>query len=177
MLPKSSICGTLNWRQSISHDCLETLSFHEWSMHVELYRFFWKNHPFLKKGAVLQKTIFAWLWTWNMYKHAFYTIVFSPLARQGVPACLCIFVSRYNIYIYEYDISMKHISFHARPGNIFHTWSIWLGQKVHPEIWKAKWQAWKVFRIDTPPKINIEPEIDGLEDGFPLPGVSCQVPR
>ena len=28
----------------------------------------------------------------------------------------------------------------------------------------------------TPPKINIEPENDGLEDGVPLAGVSCQVP-
>ena len=26
-----------------------------------------------------------------------------------------------------------------------------------------------------PPKINIEPENDGLEDVFPLSGVSCQV--
>ena len=30
--------------------------------------------------------------------------------------------------------------------------------------------------IDTPPKINIEPENDGLEDDFPLPGVYSQVP-
>ena len=29
---------------------------------------------------------------------------------------------------------------------------------------------------DTPPKINMEPENDGLEDGFPLPGVHSQVP-
>ncbi len=28
----------------------------------------------------------------------------------------------------------------------------------------------------TPPKINIEPENDGLEDDFPLPGVYSQVP-
>ena len=28
----------------------------------------------------------------------------------------------------------------------------------------------------TPPKINIEPENDGLEDDFPLPGVHSQVP-
>ena len=28
----------------------------------------------------------------------------------------------------------------------------------------------------TPPKINIEPENDGLEDDFPLPGVYFQVP-
>ena len=27
----------------------------------------------------------------------------------------------------------------------------------------------------TPPKINIEPENDGLEDDFPLPGVYSQV--
>ena len=29
---------------------------------------------------------------------------------------------------------------------------------------------------NTPPKINIEPENDGLEDEFPLPGVYSQVP-
>ena len=29
----------------------------------------------------------------------------------------------------------------------------------------------------TPPKINIEPEKDGLEDDFPLPGMYSQVPR
>ena len=29
---------------------------------------------------------------------------------------------------------------------------------------------------DTPPKINIEPENDGLEDVFPVPGVYSQVP-
>ena len=28
----------------------------------------------------------------------------------------------------------------------------------------------------TPSKINIEPENDGLEDDFPLPGVYSQVP-
>ena len=28
----------------------------------------------------------------------------------------------------------------------------------------------------TPPKINIEPENDGLEDVSPFPGVYCQVP-
>ena len=30
--------------------------------------------------------------------------------------------------------------------------------------------------IYTPPKINIEPENDGLEDDFPFPGVYSQVP-
>ena len=30
--------------------------------------------------------------------------------------------------------------------------------------------------IYTPPKINIEPENDGLEDDFPFPGVHSQVP-
>jgi len=30
--------------------------------------------------------------------------------------------------------------------------------------------------LTTPPKINMEPENDGLEDVFPLPGVYCQVP-
>ena len=34
----------------------------------------------------------------------------------------------------------------------------------------------KVMVMFTPPKINIEPENDGLEDDVPLPGVSCQVP-
>ena len=29
----------------------------------------------------------------------------------------------------------------------------------------------------TPPKINIEPENDGLEDEYPFPGVYSQVPR
>ena len=28
----------------------------------------------------------------------------------------------------------------------------------------------------TPPKINIEPDNDGLEDDFPLPGVYSQAP-
>ena len=28
----------------------------------------------------------------------------------------------------------------------------------------------------TPPKINLEPENDGLEDDFPFPGVYSQVP-
>ena len=30
--------------------------------------------------------------------------------------------------------------------------------------------------VSTPPKINIEPENDDLEDDFPLPGVYSQVP-
>ncbi len=30
--------------------------------------------------------------------------------------------------------------------------------------------------LSTPPKINIEPENDGLEDDFPFPGVYSQVP-
>ena len=30
--------------------------------------------------------------------------------------------------------------------------------------------------LGTPPKINIEPEHDGLEDDFPFPGVYSQVP-
>ncbi len=30
--------------------------------------------------------------------------------------------------------------------------------------------------LNTPPKINIEPENDGLEDDFPLPGVYSLVP-
>ena len=30
--------------------------------------------------------------------------------------------------------------------------------------------------MSTPPKINIEPENDGLEDVFPCPGVYSQVP-
>ena len=30
--------------------------------------------------------------------------------------------------------------------------------------------------VDTPPKINIEPENDGLEDDLPFPGVYSQVP-
>ena len=32
------------------------------------------------------------------------------------------------------------------------------------------------FLWDTPPKINIEPENDGLEDDVPFPGVYLQVP-
>ena len=28
----------------------------------------------------------------------------------------------------------------------------------------------------TPPKVNIEPENDGLEDYFPFPGVYSQIP-
>ena len=32
------------------------------------------------------------------------------------------------------------------------------------------------FHLTTPPKIKIEPENDGLEDDFPLPGVYSQVP-
>ena len=32
------------------------------------------------------------------------------------------------------------------------------------------------FMATTPPKINIEPENDSLEDVFPFPGVYCQVP-
>ena len=33
----------------------------------------------------------------------------------------------------------------------------------------------KKFISATPPKINIEPENDGLEDDFPFPGVYSQV--
>ena len=32
------------------------------------------------------------------------------------------------------------------------------------------------IKKDTPRKINIEPENDGLEDDFPFPGVYSQVP-
>ena len=32
------------------------------------------------------------------------------------------------------------------------------------------------YILVTPPKIDIEPENDGLEDDFPLPGVYSQVP-
>ena len=35
-------------------------------------------------------------------------------------------------------------------------------------------QKWPI--LSTPPKINIEPENDGLEDDFPFPGVYSQVP-
>ena len=34
---------------------------------------------------------------------------------------------------------------------------------------------WEVNQF-TPPKINIEPENDDLEDDFPLPGLDSQVP-
>ena len=33
-----------------------------------------------------------------------------------------------------------------------------------------------IYIYNTPPKINIEPENDGLQDDFPLPGVYSQVP-
>lgn len=128
MLPKSSIRGTLNWRQSISHH-ITSLSRNAYFMSG---RCMWNckgsfvNHPFLKIVPFLQKTIFGWPWTWNMYIDVCYTIVFSPSARQGVPACLCICVSRYIWYIYETHIISK-------PGNMFHTWSIWR-VKSSPEI-------------------------------------------
>ena len=38
-------------------------------------------------------------------------------------------------------------------------------------------ENWRVsFKEVTPPKINIEPEHDGLEDVSPFPGVYSQVP-
>ena len=35
---------------------------------------------------------------------------------------------------------------------------------------------WPKFMAYTPPKINIEPENDGLKDDFPFPGWYSQVP-
>ena len=43
------------------------------------------------------------------------------------------------------------------------------GEKTPPKTNEWQWQF-------TPPKINIEPENDGLEDDFPFPGVYSQVP-
>ena len=34
----------------------------------------------------------------------------------------------------------------------------------------------RLYKMYTPPKFNIEPENDGLEDDFPFPGVYSQVP-
>ena len=56
---------------------------------------------FVKSSLFEDRTCFAGnnLWLTLNLKHVYIdvccTIVFSPLARQGVPACLCIFVSRY----------------------------------------------------------------------------------
>ena len=41
-------------------------------------------------------------------------------------------------------------------------------------VWRQEFSLGFLFY--TAPKINIEPENDGWEDDFPLPGVSCQVP-
>ena len=46
-----------------------------------------------------------------------------------------------------------------------------------PLVWKnGKTHKLTYKNTTAPAKINIEPENDGLEDDFPLPGVSCQVP-
>ena len=53
----------------------------------------------------------------------------------------------------------------------------------HPQLvpcdpkYKQMSGALRKYFVFTPPKINIEPENDGLEDDFPRPGVYSQVPR
>ena len=53
---------------------------------------------------------------------------------------------------------------------------------IHPIYMDSIWEllCWYIYIYlhlqYTPPKINIEPENDGLEDVFPFPGVYSQVP-
>ena len=63
----------------------------------------------------------------------------------------------------------QKLSFLGQKAQLLHTWKI--------QEWPYQWVTW-VFPlyIYTPPKINIEPENDGLEDDFPLPVVYSQVP-
>ena len=48
--------------------------------------------------------------------------------------------------------------------------------EVHIIFGKENNNMWFHKKNQIPPKINIEPENDGLEDYFPLPGVYSQVP-
>ena len=53
------------------------------------------------------------------------------------------------------------------------------GYMIGCGIWQPDFQKDQLVKVQlrfTPPKINIEPENDGLEDDFPLPGVYSQVP-
>ena len=51
------------------------------------------------------------------------------------------------------------------------------GWKLHPFSGKFQQKNQLPFKWGyTPPKINIEPENDGLEDYSPFPGVYSQVP-
>ena len=44
------------------------------------------------------------------------------------------------------------------------------------ELFFRRWWKGSKFTLDSPPKINIEPEHGELEDDFPSPGVYSQVP-
>ena len=57
---------------------------------------------------------------------------------------------------------------------------LWKLKKATNKVWSHFVQNGPSQQIqvkwNTPPKINIEPENDGLEDDFPFPGVYSQVP-
>ena len=108
---------SLNWRQSISHH-ITSLSGNAYFMSG---RCMWnRKGSFVKSSRFEDRTFFAEqsLVDLELETCIYIYIDVCSLARQGVPACLCIFVSRYIRYIYETHIISK-------PGNIFHTWSIW----------------------------------------------------
>ena len=106
---------SLNWRQSISHH-ITSLSGNAYFMSG---RCMWnRKGSFVKSSRFEDRTFFAEQSLVDLELETCIYIDVCSLARQGVPACLCIFVSRYIRYIYETHIISK-------PGNIFHTWSIW----------------------------------------------------
>lgn len=125
MLPKSSIRGTLNWRQSISHH-ITSLSRNAYFMSG---RCTWNcKGSFVKSSLFEDSSFFAEnnLWLTLNLKHVYWFMFF------GASGCSCVFMYiGFKIYIYMWYIYETHII--SKPGNMFHTWSIWR-VKSSPEI-------------------------------------------
>lgn len=140
MLPKSSIRGTLNWRQSISHH-ITSLSRNAYFMSG---RCMWNcKGSFVKSSVLEDRTCFAEnnLWLTLNLKHVYWFMFF------GASGCSCVFMyicfKIYMIYhIYETHIisckAWEHVSHLEHLTGQKFTWNSF-----------ATWQAWKVFGIDS----------------------------
>ena len=75
-----------------------------------------------------------------------------------------------QLWLMTKDIQPRRKRMSCWGGMVGHCYPFWKGQCVHVLQTTTRGPA------ATPSKINIEPENDGLEDDFPLPGVYSQVP-
>ena len=143
-LPKSSICGSPNWRQSISHflqrlrhvqNTVVSLSRNSYFMSGPGKVLLWKSALFQYSTFVcgtenIPKTIFA-LWTFNLKHELWMYVIVLSFQSFGVLRCSCIFVLRYiiiyicmiylwNTYLYclMHGMAWKHISYLERSKKV-----------------------------------------------------------